>query len=386
MAARMFKWLGGSFLISIMLLVGMIPAAYFIYRDGAEMVGEVQKQARSRASQLTVALGAQASEATSPEALVALCETMKLLVQDSQESARGFVVEETFLIDLEGRVMAHNDVAKVAKDSGITYTEEKYKDVLLNARRYPLDLQVTGRTSYRPDAPLASMIPLLEKYIPDLRANRFHVAYAVYLPDADVPSGSLHVHLRNDGIDNILNLYWQNVLRTITYSVIAYSALSLILSILLALTIFGGSKRDAGIPASGAADLNPDGSTWGSDEVFDDRSRDLEEAGFTESFESPAESLPMQGNSAFASGPGGVPSFQSQETESWPAFPGQNPGARPGSFSQAQAGHNPAMSSGAPTGNPAGRSHTMEDPVYEAPKVIDRDILDAIPLKNGERE
>ena len=38
MAARMFKWLGGSFLISLMLLVGMVPAGYFVYRDGAEMV------------------------------------------------------------------------------------------------------------------------------------------------------------------------------------------------------------------------------------------------------------------------------------------------------------------------------------------------------------
>ena len=32
------------------------------------------------------------------------------------------------------------------------------------------------------------------------------------------------------------------------------------------------------------------------------------------------------------------------------------------------------------------RSHTMDDPRYEAPRVIDRDILDAIPLENGERK
>ncbi|MEQ8352380.1 MAG: hypothetical protein RH862_12895 [Leptospiraceae bacterium] len=350
MAARMFKWLGGSFLISVMLLVGMIPAGYFIYRDGAEMVGEVQNQARSRASQLTVALGAQASEATSSEALVSLCETMKQLVQDSQEAARGFVVEKTFLIDLEGRVLAHNDVASVAQDSGITYPEEKYKDVLLNARRYPLNLEVTGRTNYRPDAPLASLIPLLERYIPDLRANSFHVAYAVYLPDADVPSGSLHVFLRNDGIENILNLYWQNVLRTITYSLIAYGALTFILSILLALTIFGRRKDSSIVQASGGADHGS----------FQDRSHDLQEAGFgDESFEAEAQSIPVPG--AWGEGnPTSVPG----ETETWPEFPGNQPAAnrRP----------------------PSQRSQTMEDTAYEPPRVIDRDILDAIPLKNGD--
>tara|TARA_B100001939_G_scaffold337275_1_gene341387 strand:+ start:16038 stop:17213 length:1176 start_codon:yes stop_codon:yes gene_type:complete len=360
MAARMFKWLGGSFLISIMLLVGMVPAGYFIYRDGAEMVGEVQNQARSRASQLTVALGAQASEATSPEALVGLCETMKQLVQDSQEAARAFVVEETFFIDLEGRVLAHNDIARVAKDSGITYTEEKYKEVLLNARRYPLDLEVIGRTTYRPDAPLAWMIPMLEKYIPDLRANRFHVAYAVYLPDADVPSGSLHVYLRNDGIDKILNLYWQNVLRTITYSLIAYGALTFILSILLALTIFGGKKARKSAPAAAAS---ASGFSEWSDENAD-RSMDLEEAGFSnQPFESEATSMPVPGWES-----GGQPgSHSTGETSEWPAFPG--------------AAHvsAPANSEGSQ------RSHTMEDTNYEAPRVIDRDILDAIPLKNGDQ-
>ncbi len=358
MAVRMFKWLGGSFLISIMLLVGMVPAGYFIYRDGAEMVGEVQNQARSRASQLTVALGAQASEATSPEALVALCETMKELVQDSQEAARAFVVEETFLIDLEGRVLAHNDIARVAKDSGITYSEEKYKEVLLNARQYPMDLEVTGRTNYRPDAPLAWLIPMLEKYIPDLRANKFHVAYAVYLPDADVPSGSLHVYLRNDGIDNILNLYWQNVLRTITYSLIAYGALTFILSILLALTIFGG-KKDRKAPASSAALMpGPD------DGSFEDRSRDLEDAGFgDEPFESEATSMPAPEWQDTA--PKG--NVSSTETSEWPEFPGANRGGAPANARAEQ------------------RSHTVEDETYAAPRVIDRDILDAIPLKNGDQ-
>ena len=358
----MFKWLGGSFLISLMLLVGMIPAGYFVYRDGAEMVQEVQKQAKSRASQLTVALGAQASEATSPEALVGLCETMKQLVQDSQASARGFIVEEAFLIDLEGRVLAHNDVARVAKDSGITYSDEKYQDVLMNARRYPLDLEVIGRTDYRPDAPLVALLPFLEKYLPDLRANRFHVAYAVYLPDADVPSGSLHVYLKNEGINNILNLYWQNVLQTLTYSIIAYLALTLILSILLALTIFGGRKDAPRVMAPASTNAGVD-AEWGVEQgAFEDRSADLEEAGFSDKAggfgETEASSVPIQ---------------SSAETSGWPSFPGQ-----PGNAGSVQ------VSSGASAANQ--RSHTMDDARYEAPKVIDRDILDAIPLKNGERK
>ncbi|MCB1169857.1 MAG: hypothetical protein KDK25_05955 [Leptospiraceae bacterium] len=373
MAARMFKWLGGSFLISLMLLVGMVPAGYFVYRDGAEMVQEVQKQAKSRASQLTVALGAQASEATSSEALVALCETMKQLVQDSQASARGFIVEEAFLIDLEGRVLAHNDVARVAKDSGITYSEEKYQEVLMNARRYPMDLEVIGRTDYRPDAPLVALLPFLEKYLPDLRANRFHVAYAVYLPDADVPSGSLHVFLRNEGINNILDLYWQNVLQTFTYSIIAYLALTLILSILLALTIFGGRKDAPRMMAPATTNAGAD-AAWGLEEgAFEDRSADLEEAGFSEKA-----SFNSSGNESGEAEAASVPMQSNVETSDWPSFPGH-----PGHAGQPGSVPHPSRTGGVAANQ---RSHTMDDPRYEAPRVIDRDILDAIPLENGERK
>lgn len=375
MAARILKWLVGSFIISLMLLLGMIPAGYFIYRDGAELVQEVQKQAKSRASQLTVALGAQASEATTPEAMVALCETMKQLVMDSQTAARGFIVEEAFLIDLEGRVMAHNDVARVARDSGISYSEEKYQEVLMNARRYPLDLEVVGRTNYQPKAPLAMLIPFLERYIPDLRANRFHVAYAVYLPDADVPSGSLHVYLRNQGMDNILDLYWQNVLRTITYSLIAYLALTVILSILLALTIFGSRSSESMAATTSPAGPGADG--WPVEEgAFEDRSRDLEEAGFgtggadSQAFEeTEAGSFPM-GTPPNTTG-SNMAVGSAADTREWPSFPGAVP-----------AGAN----SPSPNSTSAQRSHILEDRVYESPRVIDRDILDAIPLKNGDRE
>ncbi|MCB1164562.1 MAG: hypothetical protein KDK33_00300 [Leptospiraceae bacterium] len=362
MAARMFKWLGGTFLISLFLLLGMIPAAYFIYRDGADLVQEVQNQARSRAGQLAVSLGAQASEATSPEALVSLCETMKQLVEDSQMSARGFVVEKSFLLDLEGRILAHNDVAMVAKDSGITYTEEKFRDVLANARRYPLDVTVVGRTDYRPKAPLAALIPFLEKYIPDLRAYEFHVAYAVYLPDADVPSGSLHLFLRNDGIHRILDLYWSSVLRTLTYSAISYAGLTFILSILLAFTIFGAKKPVPGATtASASSDLQE---AWAVEEgAFEDsQDRPMERSGMVEN-EFNGGAFPSEGQpSAVASADR---SSAQADPSQWPAFPGARPAQK----------------------EEHTRSHYMEDEQYGAPRTIDRDILDAIPLNpNGDRE
>lgn len=238
MGLKLFKLFFLSVLIWIVLLLGLVPGVFFVYNSGQELIEEMESEARSRGRELAATIGTLAQESSDPDTVVALCQTMNAMVTGSRNRSPGLSVEEAFFIDREGTVIAHNDIAKVASQASVNYDEKKYTDAANRWMKNPVVVEPIGSVQSINDEYLDQLIPVIQQYMPGLLVNRYHASFAVYPPDEDFPSGSVHLMLYNRSLETSLASFLYSLVSVIGISLLAHFLLWLGFTIFGAVWIF----------------------------------------------------------------------------------------------------------------------------------------------------
>lgn len=245
---KALKILFGSFIIAVLLITALALPVWYVYSQGNRFVRESEQVARNRALEMGITLNTLSGESLYYDNLIALSHTMHMVVRQSKTRKDAFQIQEIFLVDRNGKLIAHSDIAKLAADSGVSYDKDKFQFGQLRFAGDPLSLEVTQRV--KPD--FGSLItkigatPLFERLLafmlPDLTASEYHLAGSVYMPDEVLPSGSLHIIIHNQNAALVLQQYSSTVLQALAVSVLGAGALWIIFTVVLAVLVMKNSS------------------------------------------------------------------------------------------------------------------------------------------------
>lgn len=238
MAWKLTKLFFLSVFVWIVLLLGLIPGVFFVYNSGLELINELEFETRSRSTELASTIGTLAQESEDPASMVALCQTMNAIVNGSSNRAPTLAVTEAFFINREGKVLAHNEIAKVASQSSVVYDEKKYLDASKRWMRNPVLIEPNGSIESIDNETLNELMPLLQEFFPELLINRYHASFVVYPPDEIVPSGSVHLMLENNGLQGVLISFLESLISVAIISVAVHFFLWILFTIFGAVAIF----------------------------------------------------------------------------------------------------------------------------------------------------
>ncbi len=240
---KAFKILLGSFLIAILLVAALAIPVWYVYSQGNRFVRESEQVARNRALEMGITLNTLSGESLYYDNLIALSHTMHMVVRQNQTRNDAFEIREIFLVDNDGRLIAHSDIAKLASDSGVSYDPEIFRFGQLRFKGDPLSLEVTERVKpeFGPLITRLGLAPLFEgllaRMLPGLTASDYHLAGSVYMPDEALPSGSLHILIHNRNAAGVLGQYTSTVLEVLAISVVGAVLLWAIFTIFLAVLV-----------------------------------------------------------------------------------------------------------------------------------------------------
>lgn len=245
---KALKILFGSFLIAVLLVTALALPVWYVYSQGNRFVRESEQVARNRALEMGITLNTLSGESLYYDNLIALSHTMHMVVRQSETRKDAFQIREIFVVDKDGKLIAHSDIAKLAADSGVSYDKDKFQFGQLRFKGDPLSLEVTQRV--KPDfGPLVAKIgatPLFERLLafmlPDLTASDYHLAGSVYMPDEALPSGSLHIVIHNQNAALVLAQYSSTVLQALAVSVLGAGALWIIFTVVLGVLVMKNSS------------------------------------------------------------------------------------------------------------------------------------------------
>lgn len=206
--------------IFVFLGTGLIAPIIFIYQSGKNFIEEVQLNTKNRALEITSTLDTMSGESLYYDNLISLSNVMAKIKNYTNIRNDPYKIEEIFLLDNANRLLAHNDITKVAKDYQPKYDKKIYKlgEILFSGN--PIQIETIGFASIQLPEEIKKLdsflffisiekiiINYINKYLPDLLAEKFHVYSSVYPPDENIPKGSLHIVIKNYGIVPLFS-YW----------------------------------------------------------------------------------------------------------------------------------------------------------------------------------
>lgn len=218
---KIFKFLVGFFIIFFILSLGLVIPIIYIFQSGKAFIEEIQNQTKNRAIEITNALDAMSGESIYYDNMISLSSVMTKIMENNNQRNDPYKIKEIFLLDQRNNLLAHNDITKLAKDFQPKYDPTKYKLGTILFSGSPIGLEIIGKTKIqfpevitklnsftKPFFDIEKQIThWIEKYIPDLLANEFHLYSSVYPPDELLPKGSLHLLIENQGITPLVS-YW----------------------------------------------------------------------------------------------------------------------------------------------------------------------------------
>lgn len=256
---KLLKIILGSFLIGFLLVTALSLPVWYIYSQGNQFVADAEKSAENRSKEMAITLNTLSGESLYYDNLIALSSTLATVVKQGIERNDPFKIQEIYVVDKSGNLIAHSDIAKMASESATKYDSQIGK---LRFKSDPVSVEVTERV--KPDygnliknLGLTSVFDyLLNQILPNLTASRYHVTGTIYQPDDDNSSGSIHLLVANQNAATILNQYIAMVLKVLAVAVIGSIALWIVFTIIMAVFIFSPDHSPSyGMPVSAYPNL-----------------------------------------------------------------------------------------------------------------------------------
>ncbi len=226
-----FLWGLVTLLLSTLVFSGVI--FFTVERFAALTVKDLYDSTRAQSEQIGYALGLVASEGGGSRDMANLSSVMKRMVDRSLHSNDRLTLQELYFLGSDGKILAHNDISKVARDSGVKYEGEIYNEARKLGSRDPVlysSLEETARPSDPLDGWIYSFLAYTHK---DLVSSRYMVAVAVYPADAFISRGTLHLVFKNNYSTVLPVRYRQQLKRVFLASVGAVSMMSFFTMVLL---------------------------------------------------------------------------------------------------------------------------------------------------------
>lgn len=255
---KLFKFISGFLIIFLILFLGLLVPIIYIFQSGKAFIEEIQSQTKNRAIEITYALDAMSGESIYYDNIISLSSVMTKIMENNNQRNDPYKIKEIFLLDEKNNLLAHNDITKVAKDFQPKYDPTKYKLGVILFSGSPVGLQVIGKTKIqfpevvtkfnaftKPFFDIEKQISeWIEKYIPDLLANEFHLYSSVYPPDELLPKGSLHLLIENQGIAPLVSYWIKQVFFVSFLSLVIFMILFLGFITFFAYILFFTNKKE----------------------------------------------------------------------------------------------------------------------------------------------
>ncbi len=242
--------MAGKIMRAVLLgVLGFILAAgaagFLLVRSAGVAADNLSLLARTRGRELAVAVATMAGESMSGAATVRLASTLQRIAATSRGRADAFEIQEIAVIDREGQVLAHSDIARAAEKAEPVFQGEKFEATLNLPERDPVSFEVTEAKS--PKLPLPAFAEefraQIEEAIPALPPipSKMLISAAVFRVDEDSPSARLHivVVLRSSA------LFQSGLPQLVLESLIACGAVG-VLFLLVGLVLPAGGKAEPG--------------------------------------------------------------------------------------------------------------------------------------------
>ncbi|MCE9597850.1 MAG: hypothetical protein K8S54_07770 [Spirochaetia bacterium] len=189
----------------------LLPLGFLASKLGDAYLTEAAPQARNQAVELMRLIASQAEGDLTPEKMVNMSQTMADLVQRSNTSSSGIMsIRDLALIDPKGKVLAHNDVTQIAKDTASAYTTKEVLGLFNRLRRDSVDVRITAL--YTPEfskdpltqAIVTKFMPQFRAAYPELLAGQYTITTAVYPIDGEVPKAGFILTVDHRSPERIL--------------------------------------------------------------------------------------------------------------------------------------------------------------------------------------
>lgn len=205
MKSVLFRTIVGWIVLSLLVIPAvLLPAAFLGRWLGTAYINDIAGIARGQSGELLQIVVSQSEGELTSDRLVLLSSTMASLEERTMRQTQGIAaVREIALIDTKGRVLAHNDVTKIAKNSVSRFTEEKYLKIAQRTRRDSIAiLPVEAYNPQLPANPVArkigeALLPGMKSAFPELFVSAYEATAAVYPIDGEIPSGGVVMVVEN---------------------------------------------------------------------------------------------------------------------------------------------------------------------------------------------
>ncbi|MBW7858757.1 MAG: hypothetical protein H3C43_10815, partial [Leptonema sp. (in: Bacteria)] len=176
---KLLKIILGSFLIAVLLITALALPVWYIYSQGNQFVVDAEKSAQNRSYEMAITLNTMSAESLYYDNLIALSSTLATVVNQSSERNDPFKIQEIFVVDKTGNLIAHSDIAKMAAESFTKYDSSQYHFGEVRFKSDPISIEVTERVKpeYGSLVKNLKLEPvfdyLLNKMLPNLAASRY---------------------------------------------------------------------------------------------------------------------------------------------------------------------------------------------------------------------
>ncbi len=190
-----------SMILAILVTAALLTSTgYVFFTVGSIGLKEAKDLARSRGMEVGLAIAQLAGERFEGEASVKLSSVMGRVVEVSESRFEDFVVNEIFMTDIEGRLIAHSNVALLADEAQNPYGGEDFERILSLSKRSPARIRVLKEKDIEP-IPLFHAVgslseelgAMLKKTFPAKVTTEYHVGAAVFPVDQELPAGAVHM-------------------------------------------------------------------------------------------------------------------------------------------------------------------------------------------------
>lgn len=186
-----------AILVSTALLVS---TGYVFFTVGSIGLKETQDLARDRGIEVGLAIAQLAGERFEGERSVKLSSVMGRVVEVSESRFEDFVVNEIFMTDIDGTIIAHSNVALLAEGSENPYKGEEFDRILSLSKMSSTRTRVLEEKDVEP-IPLFHAVAnlsdqfgfMLKKTFPAKVTTKYHIGAAVFPVDQELPAGAVHM-------------------------------------------------------------------------------------------------------------------------------------------------------------------------------------------------
>jgi len=242
----MMKKLATGLLLFVVLFTGSVVAeAFFFHRQITLHTSRVARELRERSYLIAGALGKVTSEfeRKGKEMNVVLSSVMYDAVRESKERSDEFTLDEIFYLDRNRKLIAHNDVSKIAKGSKNDFAADEYLRPYDRTPVQPIGMTNVESLPDDPSIPGAVYRRLKQRY-PKLFVIRTHVSVSVFPVDSDVVIGAVHLFFHHTRTESYFQALKKKVLLSVLGALSGAAVVSFVLVFLLFLERTGGSAHE----------------------------------------------------------------------------------------------------------------------------------------------